>query len=62
MLDLTLKTTPLEKEEELWILVQKVVQHCVRTSQPFFFNQLYGGLDPYGLAGAWISEALNTNQ
>lgn len=29
---------------------------------PNFCNQLYGGVDPFGLFGSWISEGLNTNQ
>lgn len=26
-----------------------------------FFNQLYAGVDQYGLGGAWLTEALNTS-
>lgn len=53
---------PITDEKQLWDVVRRIIQHCVKTSHPYFLNQLYGGLDPYGLAGAWISEALNTNQ
>lgn len=34
----------------------------MKTSHPHFYNQLYGGVDLYGLAGSWITEAMNTNQ
>ncbi len=33
----------------------------MKTSNPNFYNQLYGGVDGMGLAGAWLSDALNTN-
>ncbi len=29
--------------------------------QPRFFNQQFAARDPYGLAAAWTTEALNTN-
>ncbi|XP_025081278.1 cysteine sulfinic acid decarboxylase-like isoform X2 [Pomacea canaliculata] len=28
---------------------------------PRFFNQLYSGIDPFCLAGSWLTDALNTN-
>ncbi|KAF4530577.1 hypothetical protein B566_EDAN006783, partial [Ephemera danica] len=40
----------------------QIVQRSVDTGHPHFYNQLYAGTDPYGLAGTWVSEALNTNQ
>lgn len=42
--------------------VRKVLQYSVKTNKPTFRNQLYGGTDPYGLAGTWIAEAFNTSQ
>lgn len=29
---------------------------------PHFFNQIFAGLDVYGLAGSWITDTLNTSQ
>ncbi|KAG8189618.1 hypothetical protein JTE90_018972 [Oedothorax gibbosus] len=29
---------------------------------PMFVSRLYQGVDGYGMAGAWLTEALNTNQ
>ena len=40
---------------------QAVVQYSVKTCHPYFYNQLYHGVDEYGLAGSWLSDALNTN-
>lgn len=42
--------------------VRKILQYSVKTNKVTFRNQLYGGPDPYGLAGTWISEAFNTSQ
>ena len=33
----------------------------MKTCHPYFYNQLYHGADEYGLAGSWLSDALNTN-
>lgn len=60
-LNLKLSDTPLD-DPTLIQLLTKVVDCSVKTSHPYFFNQLYGGLDLYGLAGSWITEALNTSQ
>jgi hypothetical protein len=46
---------------EILRLCRVVVEYSVQTCHPHFKNQLYGGTDPYGLAGAWLAEALNTN-
>lgn len=48
-------------EDELLHLCRDIVTYSVQTCHPHFKNQLYGGTDPYGLAGAWLAEALNTN-
>ncbi|XP_050355163.1 glutamate decarboxylase 1 isoform X2 [Nymphalis io] len=39
-----------------------MLQYSVKTNKATFRNQLFGGTDPYGLAGSWISEAFNTSQ
>ncbi|XP_069672798.1 acidic amino acid decarboxylase GADL1-like [Periplaneta americana] len=48
-------------DNELLQLCHDAVSYSVQTCHPYFKNQLYGGTDPYGLAGAWLAEALNTN-
>lgn len=46
-------------EEEILSLVRFVVKYSVKTGHLHFFNQLFSSLDPYGLAGQWITDALN---
>lgn len=48
--------------EEVEEVLQQVVHYSVKTQHPYFYNQLYGGIDEVALAGAWVTEALNTNQ
>ncbi|XP_012252740.2 cysteine sulfinic acid decarboxylase [Athalia rosae] len=48
--------------EQLDEMVRQIVRYSVKTSNPHFYNQLYGGVDIYGLVGAWLTEALNTSQ
>ncbi|KAL1461854.1 hypothetical protein WDU94_013721 [Cyamophila willieti] len=62
LLDLTLGDEGAGDDASLIQLCRQVIHFSVKTGHRHFLNQLYGGLDPYGLAGAWISEALNTNQ
>lgn len=47
---------------ELLQMCKDTIAYSVKTSHPYFFNQLYHAMDPYGLAGAWLTESLNTNQ
>ncbi|KAH3830138.1 hypothetical protein DPMN_103376 [Dreissena polymorpha] len=42
-------------------LVEVFVKNSVKTAHPRFFNQLFGGLSKYSIAGAWCSEALNSS-
>jgi len=42
--------------------VEFVLSHSVNTSHRQFVNQLYGGPNPVGLAGAFLVEKMNTNQ
>lgn len=48
--------------EEAEKALQTVVHYSVKTQHPHFYNQLYGGIDEVALTGAWLTEALNTNQ
>ena len=38
-----------------------MIKFSVKTCHPYFYNQLYHGADEYGVAGSWLSDALNTN-
>lgn len=59
-----MKITPkgITSETEIRELCKTVIQYSVKTNHPQFHNQLFGGVDPYGLAGSWITDALNTSQ
>lgn len=59
---LNLQLGELPENNHLLKAIKAIIHYSVNTQHPLFLNQLYGGLDPYGLAGAWITEALNTNQ
>ena len=48
--------------QEIQDTLRTIIRYSVKTSNPHFHNQLYGGMDEYGLAGAWLTEALNTSQ
>lgn len=43
-------------------LCQDVIRFAVKTNNHNFHNQLFGGLDFYGLSAEWITSALNTGQ
>eukprot|EP00281_Chroomonas_sp_CCMP1168_P029363 CAMPEP_0206241144 /NCGR_PEP_ID=MMETSP0047_2-20121206/16338_1 /ASSEMBLY_ACC=CAM_ASM_000192 /TAXON_ID=195065 /ORGANISM="Chroomonas mesostigmatica_cf, Strain CCMP1168" /LENGTH=308 /DNA_ID=CAMNT_0053666019 /DNA_START=226 /DNA_END=1149 /DNA_ORIENTATION=- len=47
--------------DEILGMCEVVMQYSVRTSSPFFFNQLYGRVDPVALAADYILSTLNTN-
>lgn len=48
--------------EQIKEICEQIIYYSVKTGHPHFYNQLFGGVDPYGLAGSWITEALNTSQ
>lgn len=45
--------------DKLLQLVKDTVQYSVKTGHPYFVNQLFSSLDPYGLVGQWLTDALN---
>lgn len=45
--------------EELLTLTGDIIKYSVKTGHPHFVNQLYSSLDPYGLLGQWLTDALN---
>lgn len=56
--DLTLPDEGLP-HEHLLSLARNVIKYSVKTGHPFFVNQLYSSVDPYGLLGQWLTDALN---
>ena len=45
--------------EDLLELARSVVRYSVKTGHPRFVNQLFSSVDPYGLVGQWLTDALN---
>ncbi|GJQ68694.1 hypothetical protein Trydic_g17231 [Trypoxylus dichotomus] len=45
--------------DDLKKLVKDTIRYSVKTGHPYFVNQLYCSLDPYGLVGQWLTDALN---
>ncbi|XP_064594414.1 cysteine sulfinic acid decarboxylase-like isoform X2 [Liolophura sinensis] len=60
LIDTEIKKEP-ESHDKLLDLARQIIQYSVKTGNPRFFNQQYGGLNPYSLAGSWLSDSLNTN-
>nr|XP_023018948.1 cysteine sulfinic acid decarboxylase-like [Leptinotarsa decemlineata]WCN84857.1 aspartate 1-decarboxylase [Leptinotarsa decemlineata] len=56
--DFGLKSLP-STHEDLLQLVKDTVQYSVKTGHPYFVNQLFSSLDPYGLVAQWLTDALN---
>lgn len=49
-------------DAEIEQLCREVIKFSLKTNNPNFHNQLFGGLDFYGLGAEWITSALNTSQ
>ncbi|XP_073968450.1 glutamate decarboxylase-like protein black [Rhodnius prolixus] len=58
ILDLELKKEGCS-EESLLNNIRDTIKYSVNTGHPYFVNQLFSALDPYGLAGQWIVATLN---
>eukprot|EP00057_Strongylocentrotus_purpuratus_P033333 XP_791030.3 PREDICTED: cysteine sulfinic acid decarboxylase [Strongylocentrotus purpuratus] len=59
--DFKLQDDP-ETTERLLELCQDTYDYSVKTGHPQFFNTNFNGQDTFGLAGAMISDSLNTSQ
>lgn len=57
-----LDVTKCVNDKELEQCVREILHYSVKTHKATFRNQLFCAMDPYGLAGAWITEAFNTSQ
>ncbi|CAH0547653.1 unnamed protein product [Brassicogethes aeneus] len=58
LINFKLKSTP-GSHEELLGIVKDTIQYSVKTGHPYFVNQLFSSLDPYGLIGQWLTDSLN---
>lgn len=58
ILDLDLKNEP-EDQKKLLQLLDDTIKYSVKTGHPYFLNQLFSSVDPYGLVGQWLTDALN---
>lgn len=56
--DMSLKDEP-DSDEELLKLANETIKYSVKTGHPYFVNQLFSCVDPYGFAGQVITDALN---
>jgi len=50
-----------EKENKMVKLLKDVQKYSVDTDHPYFFNQLFGALDPIAVAGELIALSVNTS-
>jgi len=48
--------------DKLIAACKDIMRFSVKTGHPHFFNQLFGGQEPYGVAGAWLTDTLNASQ
>ncbi|XP_059622527.1 cysteine sulfinic acid decarboxylase [Phlebotomus argentipes] len=62
IIDVSLDTEVPRTLDEAEEMCRLVLKYSVKTGHRFFCNQLFGGCDPFGLAGSWITDALNTSQ
>ncbi|KAK9502790.1 hypothetical protein O3M35_011496 [Rhynocoris fuscipes] len=60
ILDLELKNEG-STDESLLNNVRDTIKYSVNTGHPYFVNQLFSGLDPYGMAGQWVAATLNAS-
>ncbi|CAG7725611.1 unnamed protein product [Allacma fusca] len=60
-LDFEVGQSPVNNHQELVDLMEKICSLSVKTGHPYFVNQLFSGLDPYGLAGEFVASSLNSS-
>ena len=61
LLPIELTDEPASKEE-IETAIRQTIRYSVKTFSPHFHNQLFAGIDEYGLAGSWLTDVLNTSQ
>lgn len=60
-LPIKLTDEPADKNE-IENAIRQTIRYSVKTYSPHFHNQLYAGVDEYGLAGSWLTDMFNTSQ
>lgn len=58
LFDFGIRSSPMA-HDDLLRLLEDTVRYSVKTGHPYFANQLFSSLDPYGLVGQWLTDALN---
>ncbi|CAG9860116.1 unnamed protein product [Phyllotreta striolata] len=58
--DFELRDAP-STHKDLIRILKDTVQYSVKTGHPYFVNQLFSSVDPYGLVGQWLTDALNSS-
>lgn len=56
--DMSLKAQS-DSDDKLLRLISDTIKYSVKTGHPYFVNQLFSSVDPYGLIGQWLTDALN---
>lgn len=51
-----------ESDGTIEMLIRQIIRYSVKTCSPHFHNQLFAGVDKYGLVGSWLTDVLNTSQ
>ncbi|KAF6030223.1 hypothetical protein EB796_011463 [Bugula neritina] len=59
-IDFSLPEDPVDNRV-LESLAEQVIHYSVKTGHPYFFNQLFNGVDAFSLSGSIINEALNSS-
>ncbi|KZC11083.1 PREDICTED: cysteine sulfinic acid decarboxylase-like [Dufourea novaeangliae] len=60
-LDIDLSEQPASLAE-IETAIRQTIRYSVKTFSPHFHNQLYAGVDEYGLVGSWLTDVFNTSQ
>ncbi|GLH15075.1 Glutamate decarboxylase [Gryllus bimaculatus] len=58
LVDLQVRDAPVD-HDQLIQYVKDIIKYSVKTGHPYFVNQLFSSVDPYGLVGQWLGDALN---
>ncbi|CAG7834905.1 unnamed protein product [Allacma fusca] len=61
IINLEVGREPVKSHQDLIELLRQVCSLSVKTGHPYFINQLFSGMDPYGLAGEIVASSLNSS-
>ncbi|XP_012285365.1 cysteine sulfinic acid decarboxylase [Orussus abietinus] len=60
LLELKLQDLP-QSQERILKISKDVFRYSIKSGHPYVFSQLFSGLDPYGLAGQWLTDLLSVS-